>query len=146
MKCRNVQFTYTFPFPSPPINQQNLFGGGYQFDEFACLKLKKLIVWAVELVTVKSPFQDQDTGSQYFLGSGVSAAELGPGPGPGTPTDGHGRSSQQRGTANTRIVRLSLCIKIFQNQSKSLKVIDRTKPVTQSLFLLIKTLNIVKNS
>jgi len=25
-----------FPIFSPPINQQNLFGGGHQFDEFAC--------------------------------------------------------------------------------------------------------------
>ena len=120
MKCRNVQFTYTFPFPSPPINQQNLFGGEYQFDEFACLKLKKLIVWAVELVTVKFPFQDQDTGSQYFLGSGVSPAELGPGPGTGTPTGGHGRSSQQRGAANTRIVRLSLYFKTIIKKSSKL--------------------------
>ena len=38
-----VQFTFTFPYiSSPPINQQNLFGGTYQLDEFVFLLI---VIW-----------------------------------------------------------------------------------------------------
>ena len=48
-------FTYTFSFSSIPIHKENLFGGGYQFNKFACLFIGHKDVWHGSLDIILGP-------------------------------------------------------------------------------------------